>query len=384
MRDLSKRHALELQARLQKAGIDLALITDEDAITYLAGFWGYFGIEFGRPSFVLLPAEGPASLITPLIELDMARAMTWIEDIRPWQDGGDNQWDTVLLDAIGNDRSLKLGIDAQKLHPPVLKLLEEAFPSMELVDVSPELTDMRMIKSREEIEIMRKAGQIALAMADAAKGAIGEGVPEYEAALAVNTAGTRKAAEFLSEESLDAFVSPVVHTLQVMQSGPNTTMAHMRASMRRFKRGDPVYFCFCSMARFMEYKLGFDRNFFIGEVSDEHARIYETTLAAQSAVFDQIKPGAVAEDIHNTASEVYLSAGFSPGYRTGRAIGISNLEAPEFKIGDRTVLREGMTMTADGGITISGELGIRLSDSVVVTASGNESLTPYTRELVVV
>lgn len=384
MRELARIHATELQSRLRKAGIDLALIMDEDSITYLAGFWGYFGIEFGRPSFVLLPADGTPLLVTPSIELDMARAMTWIDDIRPWQDGGDNQWDAVLADALGSDRAIKLGIDAQKIHPPVQTFLKETFPSVSMVDISPELTDMRMIKSREEIDIMRKAGQIALSMAEAAKGAIGEGVPEYEAALAVNAAGTRKAAEFLTEAGLDAFVSPVIHTLQVMQSGQNTTMAHMRASMRRLKRGDPVYFCFCSMARFMEYKLGFDRNFFIGEVKDEHARIYEIALAAQSAVLGEIKPGAVAEDIHNTASEVYLSAGFSPGYRTGRAIGISNLEVPEFKIGDRTVLREGMTLTADGGITVSGELGIRFSDSVFVTASGNESLTPYTRELVVV
>jgi Xaa-Pro aminopeptidase len=383
MRDLAKRHAAELQSRLRTSDIDLALITDEDSITYLAAFWGYFGMEFGRPSFVLLPANEAPVLITPQIELDMARAMTWIEDIRAWQDGGDNQWDTVLADALG-DRAVRLGVDARTLHPPVRTFLEDRFPSATMVDLSHELADMRTIKSPEEIAIMRKAGDIALAMADAAKGAIGEGVPEFEAALAVSAAGTRKAAEFLTEQHGDSFVSPVAHTLQVMQSGANTTMAHMRASMRRFGRGDPVYFCFCSMARFMEYKLGFDRNFFIGEAKDEHAQAYEIALAAQDAVLGEIKPGAVAEEIHQTASEVYLAAGHAPGYRTGRAIGISNLETPEFKIGDKTVLREGMTMTADAGITISGQLGIRLSDSVVVTATGNESLTPYPRDLLVV
>ena len=384
MRELSKQHADELQSRLRTVNIDLALIMDEDSIAYLAGFWGYFGIEFGRPTFVLLPADGAPILVTPLIELDMARAMTWIQDIRPWQDGGDNQWDAVLTTALGNDRNLKVGIDARKIHPPVQTFLRETFPSFHLTDLSSEIADMRMVKSAEEIEIMRKAGQITIAMADAARAALGEGVPEYEAAIAVNAAGTRKAAEFLTEEGLDAFVSPMIHSLQVMQSGRNTTMAHMRASVRHFRRGDPVYFCFCGMASFKEYKLGFDRNFFIGEVPDGHARIYETTLAAQSAALAEIRRGAVAEDIHSAASEIYLSAGFSPGYRTGRAIGISNLEVPELKPGDRTVLREGMTLTADAGITVSGEFGVRLSDSVVVTATSNESLTPYPRELVIV
>ena len=135
MRELSKQHADELQSRLRTVNIDLALIMDEDSIAYLAGFWGYFGIEFGRPTFVLLPADGAPILVTPLIELDMARAMTWIQDIRPWQDGGDNQWDAVLTTALGNDRNLKVGIDARKIHPPVQTFLRETFPSFHLTDL---------------------------------------------------------------------------------------------------------------------------------------------------------------------------------------------------------------------------------------------------------
>jgi Xaa-Pro aminopeptidase len=123
---------------------------------------------------------------------------------------------------------------------------------------------------------------------------------------------------------------------------------------------------------------------FLGEVSKQHEKIHEATLAAQDSVIDLIKPGAVAQDIYFAARETYLSYGYSPGYRVGRGIGISNLEKPELKAGDKTILQEGMTLTADGGITIANKLGIRVSDSLVVTNAGNVSLTPYPRALTIV
>ena len=78
---------------------------------------------------------------------------------------------------------------------------------------------------------------------------------------AVIDAGTRKAAGFLSDKGWERFVSPMIHNLQIMQSGVETSMVHRRANVRRYKKFDPVYFCFCNMAQFKQYKLGFDRMF---------------------------------------------------------------------------------------------------------------------------
>ncbi|MBZ0218464.1 MAG: M24 family metallopeptidase, partial [Fimbriimonadaceae bacterium] len=91
-----------------------------------------------------------------------------------------------------------------------------------------------------------------------------------------------------------------------------------------------------------------------------------------------------AEDVHEASCEAYRAAGFDAGYRTGRAIGMSNLEAPELKSGDKTVLRSGMTFAVDGGITVPGEFGARVGDSIVVTDHGYEVLTPYPNELCVI
>jgi Xaa-Pro aminopeptidase len=231
---------------------------------------------------------------------------------------------------------------------------------------------------------MRQAGQIGIAMVEAGKAALGEGVAEYEIALAIVAGGTRKAAGFLSDRGWDAFVSPTAHNLQVLHSGADTCMVHRRSNVKKLQRGDPVYMCFCNMISFKQYKLGFDREFFIGEASDEHARVYETAVAAQLAALSMIRPGVAAEEPALAANEVYCSAGFSPGYRTGRAIGVSFLEAPELKQGDRTPLQAGMTFAVDGGVTVDGQFGARVGDSIVVTDDGYECLTPYPKGLCIV
>ncbi len=99
-----------------------------------------------------------------------------------------------------------------------------------------------MIKSTEEIQVMKQAGLIAADMMQAAEGALAEGAPEYEAALAVINAGTRSAASFLTAKGWEAFISPMIHNLQIMQSGTDTSMVHRRASVKPLEKGDPVYF----------------------------------------------------------------------------------------------------------------------------------------------
>jgi Xaa-Pro aminopeptidase len=175
----------------------------------------------------------------------------------------------------------------------------------------------------------------------------------------------------------------MIHNLQIMQSGNQTSMVHRRAGTKRYERGDPVYFCFCNMAQFKQYKLGFDRMFHIGEVSEEAARVQQAAIDAQQAAIAAIRPGILAEDIAAAANEVYRDRGFVTGYRTGRSIGVAYLEAPELKTGDKTVLQPGMTFAVDGGISIDGSHAGRIGDSVVVTDDGCDYLTDYPREIMI-
>ena len=160
-------------------------------------------------------------------------------------------------------------------------------------------------------------------------------------------------------------------------------MVHRRPTTRRVEHGDPVYMCFCGIAVYKGYWLGFDREYFCGTVTDEQAKLYETTIRAQSAALEEIRPGAIAEDVHFAADEVYQLAGFAPTYRTGRGTGSSILEGPELKAGEKTLLRPGMTFAVDGGLTVPGSFGARVGDSIVVTETGFEYLTPYPKDLMI-
>jgi Xaa-Pro dipeptidase len=386
MLDEARQRTHDLQTRMRDESIPLAIFTDESSIAYLAGFWGYLGIEFGRPTMLVVPADTPPTIITPLMETEMVSTMTWVESIVSWEDSGQRSWHRLLGAEIHKylgDDPAAIWIEKPYIPALVRNYFDETFSQTALPDISPILGAMRMIKSPLEIEVMRQAGHIAGAMMTAAHDSLRAGAHEYESALAVIDAGTRAAAGFLTASGWERFVSPMIHNLQILQSGHDSSMVHRRASVKAYDRGDPVYFCFCNMAQFKQYKLGFDRMFHIGAISPAASAVQQAAIDAQQAAIAAIRPGVAAEDIAAAANEIYQQRGYETGYRTGRSIGVAYLEAPELKAGDKTILQPGMTFAVDGGISIDGELAGRIGDSIVVTETGCDYLTHYRREIMV-
>lgn len=373
---------IALQHRMKEQGIECAVFTDESSMAYLAGFWGYLGIEFGRPSMLVVKAQEAPIVITPLMESEMVGEMTWIEDVRVWEDFGERTWGAALAGALGAKPS-EIWVERNTIPAIVRNHLDDTYAGVPIKDISPVLGALRVIKSPFEISVMKEAGLIAGAMMAAAHGSLRVGVPEFESALAVIEAGSRKAATFLTDKGWDRFVSPMIHNLQIMQSGKDTSMVHRRASVRLYEQADPVYFCFCNMAQFKQYKLGFDRMFHVGKVKEDAARVQEAAIAAQQAAIAAIRPGVLAQDVAAAANAVYDERGYETGYRTGRSIGVAYLEAPELKAGDTTVLQAGMTFAVDGGISIDGVTAGRIGDSIVVTETGCDYITDYPRTLLV-
>ncbi len=382
MSRIHRERTLELQGRMEDEAVDIFVSDDPDSVFCFAGFCGYVGMELARPTIVVIPRSGEPTLITPAIEAEMARATTWIHDIREWTDGVDGEWMKHLAGLLQGRSASTVMTELLKSSAKTVEILRSA-NGPKLMDGSALISGLRMVKTPEEIAIMRQAGKVAVAMVEAGRSAIADGVPEYEVALAAIVAGTRKSAEFLSANGQDQFFSPTIYNLQVLQSGLHTAMVHRRSSVKQIRSGDPVYMCFCGIANFKQFKLGFDREFFLGRVTDEQARAYETAARAQEAALATIRPGVLAEDVHAAAEEVYRSAGFGFCYRTGRGVGYSFLEEPQLKRGDKTALKAGMTFAVDGGVTVPEKFGARLGDSIVVTETGYEYLTVYPRDLAV-
>jgi Xaa-Pro aminopeptidase len=370
------------QSELEARNIPCAILTSESSIAYLAGFWGYLGIEFGRPTMLLVFPDKDPVVITPLMETEMVTEMTWVRDVVSWEDSGPRGWAWALARSL-REKPTQIWVERSDIPAIVRNFFEETYPDAVLHDIGPVLGAQRMIKSDLEITVMKQAGQIAGAMMQAAHKSLQAGAREYESALAVIDAGTRAAAGFLTDTGWQRFVSPMIHNLQILQSGTDTSMVHRRASVKAYEHLDPVYFCFCNMAQFQQYKLGFDRMFHIGGVTDESARVQQAAIDAQQAAIAAIRPGVAAQSVAAAANEVYRARGFETGYRTGRSIGVAYLEAPELKDGDTTILQAGMTFAVDGGISIDGKTAGRIGDSIVVTENGFEYLTEYPRQLLV-
>ncbi len=276
----------------------------------------------------------------------------------------------------------RVAIEPDQIPAPVRNFIESIVELGRIRDVTPIIAEMRMIKSDEELKLARHAGQVAMAMMEAARATIGDGVREYEVALAMAKAGTEKAADLLQLHYGKSHMSPNTHFLQIMASGKDITMPHHRATTRVMARGEPVFMCFCGMTNFHRFKLGFDCTFWVGEVSDKlQETIYQVALDSQAAALQMLRSGVTAEDVHAAYAEVIQAAGYSYPFRCGRATGFSFLEKPELVYGDKTVLRPGMVLAVDGSVSVEKTFRAQVGDSVIVTNDGYEQLTKHPNAL---
>lgn len=369
----------KFQKYLDDASIDVALISDDDNVYYLTGYYDYLHMEFGRPTILVVHRDGGTLLITPSIDYNAAKEHAQVDRIAAWNDGAGNEWREELPKAVQSASTI--GLEPDLMPPLVRAYIKTLVEDEKCQNVTPLLAEMRMIKSADELNIARHAGMVANAMMQAGRSAIGDGVPEYEVALAISQAGTRKAAELLEAHYDDKDMSPNTHFLQIMASGKGITKTHHRASTRIMKRGEPVFLCFCGMTNFHRFKLGFDRTFWIGEMADEsQAKVYECAVKSQQAALNALKPGVTAESVHAAYAEVIREGGYDYPFRCGRATGFSFLEKPQLVTGDTTILKPGMVLAIDGSVTVE-SFRAQVGDSFIITEDGYEPLTDHPKSL---
>jgi Xaa-Pro aminopeptidase len=274
----------------------------------------------------------------------------------------------------------RIAIEPDHMPALVRAYVDTQVDPAKLTTATPILSRMRMIKSAEELQLARHAGQVAGAMMAAGRDAIGDGVPEFEVAIATSQAGTRKAAELLTAHYDDADMSPNTHFLQIMASGETITKTHHRASTRIMRHSEPVFLCFCGMTNFHRFKLGFDRTFWIGEADPKQVEVYEVARASQKAALDALRPGVTAESVHAAYAEVIQGAGYEYPFRCGRATGFSYLETPQLVTGDTTVLQPGMVFAVDGSVSVD-TFRAQIGDSFIITEDGYEAITDHPKQV---
>jgi Xaa-Pro aminopeptidase len=374
-----EQHLQQLRVKLAESGIDVALITDDDSVYYYTGYYDYLHMEFGRPTILIVPADGESLLITPSIDLNMALENAVVDRVEAWNDGLGNEWREHIPGELKG--ASRIAIEVHKMPALVRAYIDSQVDVSSLEDLTPLVSAMRMIKSDEELQLARHAGAVANAMMEAGREALADGVAEYEVALATSRAGTTRSAELLAQHYGATEMSPHTHFLQIMASGKDIIKTHHRASNRVMRHGEPVFLCFCGMTNFHKFKLGFDRTFWIGEIGDKsQEKIYQVALDSQAAALAVLRPGVLAEEVHAAYAEVIQNAGYDYPFRCGRGTGFSFLEQPQLVVGDKTILRPNMVLAVDGSVS-SDTFRAQVGDSFILTEDGHEAVTAHPKSI---
>jgi Xaa-Pro aminopeptidase len=242
----------------------------------------------------------------------------------------------------------------------VLKL-RERFPGVEFKDIAPFIDAMRVIKSPEEIEVMRRNGRISAEGVKQAMLATRPGGYEYEIeAAAMSTV--------LKNGATGAAYPPIVG------SGPNTCVLHYEKNNRQVEDGDLVLMDFGGLLDYM--CMDISRTWpASGKFTKEQREVYEIALEIQKACIEAYRPGVTNADVQNHVAEVMKKKGLDArGSRggIGHYVGLCTHD-----VGPRAEkLQEGMVFAIEPGFYYPEKnIGVRIEDTVLITKDGCEVLT---------
>lgn len=263
--------------------------------------------------------------------------------------------------AIGNARRLRNPF-AQHPTEDALRItaLRSQFPYYEFQDVTPHLDRLRLIKTPREIEILRYNGRIS---AEAIKRAIESTTParheyEYEA----------EAAYWMLKHGMQGAAYPAI-----VGSGPNGNQWHYEDNARQTRPGDLVVMDYGGSLDYLTIDI--TRTWPVsGRFTDAQLKAYQTALEAQKAIIAAIKPGVTRDTVRKIAEDIYRKNGFDPRYAyVGHYVGLSVHDVGDWAL----PFEAGMVMAIEPIIDLPDQqLHIRVEDTILVTPTGAEILTP--------
>jgi Xaa-Pro dipeptidase len=355
------------QNAMADAGLAALLLTTEPEVRYFSGFLTPFWQSPTRPWFLVLPRQGKPVAVIP--EIGAARmAATWIDDIRTWpapRPGNDGISDLSallrVLTAVGGWVGLAMGHESH-LRMPLndFKALQKNLSGIEFVDAGPLLRDLRMLKSEAEIDKIRHVCQLV-------SGGF-EGLDQ----IAVTGDVERDIFRNFRIDLLKRGADEVPYL--VGGSGPGGPVEVIGPPSDRIVAVGDVLMMDTG-AVFDGYYSDFDRNFAFGDADDSAQRAYDVVYRATEAGLAAARPGATAADLWAAMAAV-LDAGGSSGNvvgRLGHGLGIQLTEAPSNMLGDETMMRPGMVMTLEPGMTY-GDGRVMVHEENLVIRDGSPEL----------
>jgi Xaa-Pro dipeptidase len=326
-----------------------------------------------RPTLAFFSPQTPPTAVVPSFEVDRFTAGSTAADWKlfPWSD---ETGPAAAFAAAANALGLAgktLAVEETVMRVAELRLLEASAPGALYTPAEPLLMSLRIRKDAAEVSKMRQAVTITEGALEALLADIRIGMSERVITNQLIAELRRRGAHGL------AFDPTVV-------SGPNSALPHGEPSDRALKDGDLLLLDFG--VTIDGYASDITRTVAVGQIDAELRRIYEVVRHANEAGRAAARPGVEIQEVDRAARKVIMEAGYGEHFthRTGHGLGLDIHEPPFAREGDATILEPGMTFTVEPGIYLPGKGGVRIEDDLVITSTGNESLTAFDRGLRVV
>ncbi|KIL46318.1 M24 family metallopeptidase [Jeotgalibacillus campisalis] len=355
----------QIQQYLSSRSIDAAFLTSTENVCYTTGFRSN---PHERWLAVFVPQTGESTLICPGMEEEEARHAGWEYRIIGYSD---TENPIQLLHTLLQTKNMavsSLAIESSHLTVDRLNLLKESFGSFDIHSIDQQMNDLRVVKSQDELVLLRKAAELADFAIETACSELAEGKTELEILAAIEFELKRKG---ITEMSFSTMVL----------TGKNAASPHGNPGLNKIKRGDLVLFDLGVV--YQGYCSDITRTVAFGELSKEQIKIYETVLAAELKALEMVKPGVKASDLDLAARKVIQDAGYGDFFphRLGHGLGLNVHEYPSITSDSDFILKEGMTFTIEPGIYVPNIAGVRIEDDVLVTENGYETLTKFPKTL---
>ncbi len=263
-------------------------------------------------------------------------------------------------------------IESETLSVEEFKKFEEALKAEVLNNstLSDKLTSLRAIKTKTELENIKKAQEITDRTFEYILTKIKPGVTEREIALDMEFYSRKQGSECAAFDF-------------IVVSGKNSSLPHGVPTDKKIENGDFITMDFGATVG--GYRSDMTRTVAVGNVSEEQKKVYETVLQAQTSAIDASKPNVVCKDIDKVARDIIYAAGYEGcfGHGLGHSVGIDIHENPCFNMRDTSVTKKGIIMTVEPGIYLENKFGVRIEDMIYITEDGCENLTHSPKELII-
>ena len=251
------------------------------------------------------------------------------------------------------------------------ELQEALVPQLVPSGLSEKLSELRMIKTPDEVEKIITAQRITERAYLEVLNHLKPGVTERQIAVEL-------------EHLIHVYGGERVAFDLICITGANTSLPHGVPGERVVRDGD--FFTFDIGSVYDGYHSDMTRTVAVGHATDNMRMIYETVLTAHQKARRAIKAGVTAASVDAAARDHIAMCGYGEyfGHSTGHGVGLEIHEAPVVGGKSPTVLADGMVITDEPGIYLPARFGVRIEDMYLVEGDNPVDLAEITKELVIV